>query len=60
MTQLEKLTCLTFHLTYQQPTHDEQCNTRDWMMTLSRRTPRINSNDTFRSTLSRKINAIFK
>ena len=55
MTQLEKLTSLKFHLTY----HDEQVHPRDWVMTLSRRTAKTNSNDTFRSTLTKKFTAIF-
>ncbi|CAF0783895.1 unnamed protein product [Adineta ricciae] len=83
MTQLEKLTTLTFRLTYHTPdlssVNDEQLNTsyisihpaktcaRDWVMTISRRNPKTftqpilqnSSNDTFRSTLSRKFNAIF-
>ncbi len=67
MTQLEKLTSLTFHLTYHPPNHDEQFNTsfipmstRDWMMTLSRRTSKtFPQPDTFRSTLSRKLNSFF-
>lgn len=67
MTQLEKLTSLPFHLTYHSPVNDDQLNTsvmttnaRDWVMTLSRRTIKpINSNDTFRSTLTRKLNSIF-
>ncbi len=75
MTQLEKLTSLAFHLTYHPPSHDEQFNTsmsisqttkasaRDWVMTLSRRNAKnftpTNSNTTFRSTLSKKFNAIF-
>ena len=73
MTQLEKLTPLPFHLTYHVPnTSDDQLNTsmtnaRDWMMTISRRSSKnltqpitqTNSNDTFRSTLSRKFNGFF-
>ncbi|CAF1224565.1 unnamed protein product [Adineta steineri] len=83
MTQLEKLTPLPFRLTYHSPTNslinDEQLNTsiinnhstkataRDWVMTISRRTPKTfvqpivqnQSNDTFRSTLSKKFNAFF-
>ena len=67
MTQLEKLTRLTFHLTYHPPSQEELFsphNARDWMMmTLSRKTSKTFApspmNDTFRSTLSRKINAIF-
>lgn len=67
MTQLEKLTTLTFHLTYHAPSQDEffsSNNARDWMMmTLSRKTSKTFTpmpiNDTFRSTLSRKFNAIF-
>jgi hypothetical protein len=68
MTQLEKLTSLPFQLTYHPPSNDDQFNTsiitKDWIMTLSRRTTKnfpqpIHSNDTFRSTLSRKLTAIF-
>lgn len=67
MTQLEKLTTLTFHLTYHPPSEEESFhsnNPRDWMMmTLSRKSsktlPSTPMNDTLRSTLSRKINAIF-
>ncbi len=71
MTQLEKLTSISFHLIYHPPSNDEQLNTsiittnaRDWVMTLSRRPTKnftlpINSNDTFRSTLTRKLNSIF-
>lgn len=68
MTQLEKLTTLTFHLTYHPPLEEEYLHSnhpRDWMMmTLSRKTisktlPSTPMNDTLRSTLSRKINSIF-
>ncbi|UJR09434.1 hypothetical protein I4U23_013674 [Adineta vaga] len=83
MTQLEKLTTLAFRLTYHTPDlssiNDDQLNTsfisihptktcaRDWVMTISRRTPKPLtqpttqnlSNDTFRSTLSKKFNALF-
>jgi len=71
MTQLEKLTSLTFHLTYHPPSNDEQLNTsiitnpsikssaRDWVMTLSRRTSKNSNDTTFRSTLSRRFNSIF-
>jgi hypothetical protein len=83
MTQLEKLAPLAFRLTYHVPnissinddpltssmisTHSSKTSARDWVMTISRRTPKplaqpivqANANDTFRSTLSRKFNAFF-
>jgi hypothetical protein len=44
--------------------YSTKTSARDWVMTLSRRTSKnftqpMNSNDSFRSTLSRKLNSIF-
>lgn len=80
MTQLEKLTPLPFQLTYRiSLSNDNQLNTsmismnstksnpRNWLISISRRTPKTltqsivqsTSNDSFRSSLTKKLNTLF-